>query len=239
MALQYASGTHVHASVGAGNISTLIGNIQTQLTTAGWSVISGGGTSDLKMQCAATPQGNQIRIRVWDASGNCVRIRVMNTAETIVQSDSGYLLPGSGKNFLINANRHQFAIWCAGSVSTRDFVMVSAMYIPTHLTGITTLAFCMSQGATDTDTATRGGFRTSTSQREPSTALLCNFFGLVNATTMEHVGDGSTTQHDGVAGLLCPRPADSGASPQQAVWYDNSVFILEPLMGWGLSLIHI
>ena len=235
MALQYATGTHVHASVAADNKSTLIGNIQTQLTTAGWSVISGGGTSDVKMACAATPQGNQIRVRVWDASGNCVRIRVMNVAETIVMSDSGYLLPATSKTFVINANRHQFAIWSVGSDATRDFVMVSAMYIPTHLTGITTLAFLMSQGTTDTDTGTNGGFRVSTSLRDRTTGFMGNFFGLVNSTVMEHVGDATTTAKQGVPGLVLPRPSDNTTTPLQTVWHDGSVFILEPLMGWGLS----
>jgi hypothetical protein len=238
MSLQYATGTNVHATVAADNKTTLIGNIQTQLTTAGWTVVSGGGTTDVRMACAATPQGNQIRVRIFDGGGNCVRIRVMNVAETIVMTDSGYLLPATSKTFIINATRHQFAIWCGGSDSTRDFVMVSAMYIPTHLTGITTLAFLMSQSVNDTDTTDRGSFRVSTSLRHPSNGFNGNFFGLVNSTVMEHVGDGTTTARQGVPGLLLPRPADNTTTPQQAMWHDSSSFILEPLMGWGLSDIN-
>lgn len=233
--LQHATGTHVHTSVAADDKATLIGNIQTQLTTAGWSVVSGGGTSDLKMVCAATPQGNQIRVRIWDASANCVRIRVMNVSETIVMSDSGYLLPATSKTFLINANRHQFAIWCSGSDSARDFVMVSCMYIPTHLTGITTLACLISQSISDTDTGDRGGFRVSMSLRHPSSGYKGNFFGLVNSTVMEHTGDNTTTAKQGVPAIVTPRPADTTSTPQQALWYDGSSLIIEPLMGWGLS----
>ncbi len=112
------------------------------------------------------------------------------------------------------------------------------MYIPTHLTGITTLAFLMSQSVNDTDTTDRGSFRVSTSLRHPSNGFNGNFFGLVNSTVMEHVGDGTTTARQGVPGLLLPRPADNTTTPQQAMWHDSSSFILEPLMGWGLSDIN-
>lgn len=235
MAIQYATGTTVHTSVAADNKATLISNIQTQLTTAGWSVVSGGGTTNLKMACAATPQSNQIRVRIFDDGANCVRIRVMNVAETIVMADSGYLLPAASKTFLINANRHQFAIWSSGSIAARDFVMVSAMYIPNHLTSITTLAFLISQSNSDTDVGSRGGFRVGTSLRHPSTGFNGNFFGLVNSTVMEHVGDGSTTARQGIPSLVSPRPSDTTSSPQQTVWHDGSVFIIEPLIGWGLA----
>lgn len=235
MSLVFTSGTQFHASVPADDKATLIGEIEDALTTCGWTVISGAGTSNVKLESIATTAGNQIRVRVWDDSANCVRIRLMNTAETVVMSDSGYLLPAASKDFIINANRHQFTIYCAASDNARDFVMVSALYIPSHLTSLyTTCAFLLSQSATDTDTGNKGSFRVGMSARHPSSRHFGNFFGMVGSTTLEITNNTGTGVVTGTPGLMVPQFADV-ESQTGVLWHDQSAFILEPLMGWGLS----
>lgn len=235
MSLVFASGTHVHSTVPADDIATLIAEIETALTTAGWTVISGAASTNIKFQSIATAAGNQIRVRVWDDSGNCVRIRLMNVAETVVQTDSGYLLPAAAKEFIINANRHQFTIYCEGSDNARDFVMVSALYIPSHLTSLyTTCAFILSQSGTDTDTGNKGSFRVGLSARHPDSRHFGNFFGMVGSTTLEIINNTTTTAHAGTPGFMVPQFTDVDTQ-EGVLWHDQSAFIIEPLIGWGLS----
>lgn len=83
MPIEYATGTKVNTTTVINDKAGLCAAINTGLTTAGWTVVTHTSSTDNIYQSVATPQGNQINVRVWDGGGNCVRLRMMNVAETL------------------------------------------------------------------------------------------------------------------------------------------------------------
>ena len=244
MAIQYASGTtKVNTLTTCNNKADLCAMIDTALTVGcGWNTTNTTSSVDHTYQSMVTPQGNQIQIRVWDDGGgtDCVRFRLFNNALTIAQTDSCYMYPQSSTAFRIIGNQFQFCLFVPGSVSTRNFVICSAMYIPPFLVtmGLTTCAFILGDGGTDTDASnSRGSFRTSLTSRGFSSASPAQGFTILNLTTVEYSNlsaDGSP--HPGLPAFMTPQSAciDSISGYR---WHDDSAFIVEPLVGWGITTI--
>jgi hypothetical protein len=238
MAIQYASGSsRINTATTISDKSGLCSMIHTGLVTGcGWTATTTTSSTDHIYQSQVTPQSNQIKVRIWDDGANCVRLRMMNNAETIVQSDSCYLLPAASTTYRIIANQFQFAIFVPGSISSRNFVMASALYLPPHLVamGLSTCAFILGDGGSDTDSSnTRGSFRTSLNSRGFASATPSQGWTLLNSTHVEYNGltaDSST--HPGLPALMC---AQSSAIHYTSGWrwHDDSAFVIEPLIGWG------
>jgi len=237
MAIQYAGGTNVNSTIAADTKALLITGIQTGLTTAGWTVISGGGTTDVKLQSVATADGNQIRVRVWDSGSNCVNIRMTNVAETVGQNGQVYLLPATSKTFRIIANRYQFCLLVPGSLDNRDFALCSAIYIPAHLVsaGVTTAAFITGSGVSDSDAgSTRGGLRKTFTLRGYAGAESCTFYSILNLVELEYVGSADTASRPGLLQLAAMRGSqihNIGCFR----WHDDSALMTEPLVAWGTT----
>lgn len=236
MAIQYAAGTRVNTLTVVNDVATLHAAIDSALTGAGWTITTNTSSVDKIYRSVITPQSNQIKVRVWDGGFNCVRLRMMNVSETISQADSCYLFPSSSASYRIIANRHQFAIFVPGSLSSRNFVFASSMYIPPHLTafGLTTAAFIQGDGGTDTETTnTRGSFRTSLNSRGLVGYAPSQGWSIVNSTEVEY--NALAANSDGRPGLPALISFQSTATHEISGyrWHDNSALIVEPLLGWG------
>lgn len=238
MAIQYAGGTNVNSTIAADTKAALITGIETGLVAAGWTVISGSSTTDVKFECVATSVGNQIRVRVWDGGSTCVRIAMTNTTETITQSDSVYLFPDTGKIFRIIANQYQFCLIAPGSLSNREFAMCSAIYIPTHLVtaGVTTAAFLTGNGISDADAGTtRGGFRRSLTMRGLVGIASCTTYTIVDGVEVEYTGNADTSARPGllqIGGIRGSQTHQIGCYR----WHDDSALMTEPLIAWGVNV---
>jgi len=161
---------------------------------------------------------------------------MMNTAQTISQSDSCYLFPSTSATYRIIANQYQFAIFVPGSVSSRNFVFASAIYIPPHLVafGVTTAAFIMGDGGSDTDTSdARGSFRTSLNSRGVSGFSPSQGWTLINSTAVEYNGlSADSSNHPGLPTLVSFQ-STAIHSVSGYRWHDDSALIVEPLIAWG------
>lgn len=236
MAIQYAGGTLVNTSTSVSDKAGLMTAVDSALTTAGWTVTTNTSSTDKIYQSALTPEDNRIKVRVWDGGGNCLRFRMMNVAETISQTDSCYLHPVASTTFQIIANQYQFVIFVPGSISTRNFVVASALYIPPHLVAmnLTTCALILGDGGSDSDASNaRGSFRTSLTSRGLSGFAPSQGWSILNSTAVEYNGLSSdSSAHPGLPSLVCFQ-STAIHSVTGYRWHDDSALIVEPLVAWG------
>jgi hypothetical protein len=242
VAIQYASGvTKVYTTGVVTDKADLCALIHTNITTgAGWGITNTTSSTDHTYQSQVTPQGNQIQVRVWDDGGTtqCVRIRLSNNALTLNQVDSCYLFPSSSATYAIIANQFQFCIFVPGSISTRNFVLCSALYIPPFLVtmGLTTSALIVGDGGSDTDTSnSRGSWRTSLTSQGFASAAPVQGFTILNATTTEYSNFSYASYNTPNPGFPCFATFQSACmdSISGYRWHDGSAFIQESLVGWG------
>lgn len=236
MAIQYASGTKINTLITVNDIASLCSAIDSALTGAGWTITTTSSSTDHIYQSALTPQGNQVKVRVWDGGGTCVRLRMMNTAQTIAQANSCFLYVTTSTPYRLICNQYQFTIFVPGSLSSRNFVMGSALFIPPHLVtmGLTTCAFILGNGNSDTDTSNlTGSFRTALTSRGFVDASPAQGWTILNATPVEY--DGLST--DAFAHVGLPAIATMQSAALDGIsgyrWHDDSALILEPLVLWG------
>jgi len=235
MPIQYAGGTNYNMATVCDTKADLCTAIDTALNTTGWITTTTTSSTDHIYQCATTPQTNQIKVRVWEGT-NCVRIRMMNTAETISQIDSCYLYVATNTTYRIIANQYQFESFVPGSISSRNFVIASAMYIPPHLEtmGLTTCSIILGDGHSDTDTTNlTGGFRRSMTARGFLNATGAQGWTLLNSTAVEYNNlTDNITSYSGMPSLATIQSAclDSISGFR---WHDDSALIVEPLVAWG------
>jgi hypothetical protein len=235
MAIQYAGGTLVNTTTTVTDKATLHAAIDSALTGAGWTITTTTSSTDKIYRCVLTPQSNQIKVRVYTGT-NCVRVKMMNTGETINQSDSCYLFPNTSTTYQIIANQYQFAIFVPGSLSSRNFVFGSAIYIPPHLVsfGLSTAAFIMGDGQTDTDaTNTVGSFRTSLNSRGLVGFAPSQGWSILNSTAVEYNAIAAdSSAHPGLPSLVGFQSTATHAITGYR-WHDDSALIVEPLIAWG------
>ena len=238
MATQYAGGTLSNTLTTVTSKATLFTAISTGLLAAGWTIVTTNSSVDKIFQCVATPQGNQICVRVYDSGGStqCIRLSMMNTAQSILQANSCYLYPSSSANYRVIADQYQFAIFVPGSLSSRNFCFASALYLPPFLVtfGVTTSAFIIGDGQSDTDTSnTVGSFRTSLNARGLVGFAPSQGWSLINSTAVEYNGIAADSSvHPGFPTLISYQ-----SSAIQSIsgyrWHDDSAMIIEPLVAWG------
>lgn len=139
-------------------------------------------------------------------------------------------------SYTIIANQYQFVIFVPGSVSSRNFVFGSALFIPPNLVtmGLTTAAFIQGNATSDTDaTNLTGSFRTALTTRGFASAAPGNGWTILNATTVEYNGlSADADQHPGLPAMAILQSAaiDSVSGYR---WHDDSALIMEPLIAWG------
>jgi hypothetical protein len=238
MAIQYAGGTIVNTLTTVTSKATLFAAIDSALTGAGWTITTVNSSVDKIYQCAATPQSNQIKVRVFDPGGGTTSIclRMLNVGQTLSQSVGCFLFPSTSANYRIIADQYQFLIFVPGSVSSRNFCMASAIYLPPNMVtyGVTTAAFIMGDGQSDTDTSnTVGSFRTSLNSRGLVGYAPSQGWSILNSTAVEYnavAADGSA--HTGFPSLVCFQSTAMEAITGYR-WVDNSALIVEPMICWG------
>jgi hypothetical protein len=242
MAIQYAGGTLVNTLTTVVDKASLFAAIDSAITGAGWSITTTNSSVDKIYQSALTPQSNQIKVRVFDPGGSTqsICLRMMNTTQTLSQSVGCFLYPSSSANYRIIADKYQFVIFVPGSVSSRNFCMASAVYLPPNLVtfGVTTAAFIMGDGQSDTDTSnTVGSFRTSLNARGLVGYAPSQGWSIINSTAVEYnaiAADSST--HPGLPSLVCFQSTATHVITGYR-WVDDSALIVEPLIAWGAPTI--
>lgn len=177
MAIQYSGGTIINTTFTSdGTRRNLVDNLAAALASAGWSYISGSGTGDVLMQSATTPQGLYIRFRIFDpGTGNCAQITMKDVSGTLT-SAIGYMLPTSGKQFRIVANKYQFFFFSTGSdnrSTAREIALGGTLWVPDFVFADLSPAFDLGwfgyTGVSDTTTTAINSFRLAPSMYYGST----------------------------------------------------------------------
>lgn len=242
MAIHYAGGTNVNTTFSNSSSPTrreVVDGIVAALTTAGWSTVSGGGTGDVLMESATTPQGIKMRVEVKDpGSGNTARLYLKSSTTAAAGTFGIGLLPQASKTWRVIANRYQAFVFVPGSVAARDFCAFGSLYIPpTFADQIFECCWMWGSANGDSDTSSRPHFRTHLGAWVNfSTAEMCfilngGFWEVGNGTNLNNsTAFGLPTliwyQHSNVA---------MGCYPYAYRWHDDSSLVSEPYMAFGHS----
>jgi hypothetical protein len=239
MAIQYVDANRQNTTFVPTNKQNLIDNIETVLLAAGWTTVSGHGTTNLLMQTATTPQGLNMRFRFKDNTGTCIQISLENVSGTKVGTNTvstgAPLNPGaSSKTYRIVANKYQAVIWTASPTPAREFAMLCVPFIPSFLSGvITELGFLIGNGQSDTGTSIMKTLRTG---------LDCVVHGTGLHGTTQALCNGNLWQWDnnpGVVGLGALATVQPSLATGDGIayyrWHDASAALYDALIGWGLT----
>jgi len=134
MAVQYATTRYTTTFTGDTKANICAG-VEAALNAAGWSTISGHGTTDMVLQTGTTSQGYALRAHFKDNGGTCIQVSMVTTdgakASTVGTAYGASLLPGVAKVWQIVANPYQFVLWVPGdSTVAREFCLFSCPYVP-------------------------------------------------------------------------------------------------------------
>ncbi|HET6887690.1 MAG TPA: hypothetical protein VFH87_07180 [Candidatus Udaeobacter sp.] len=154
--IQYSDGTVVDTLFTSnGTRRQLIDQWETAVSTAGWSVVSGGGSADKVYETAATPDGFKIRVRAKDVGGNCAQFSMKDNGA--LESDISYTLPVNGFPYRIWANKYQYFLFRSGTDMTvqRAFVSMGVPWLPSfmvdYMQAFPYAGWCGRNGSNDTD----------------------------------------------------------------------------------------
>jgi hypothetical protein len=242
MSIQHPGGTIVSSTFTGALKQDIVAALETHLTAAGWSVVSGSGSTDVLMQSASTPTAaNSIRVRLRSTNlTNCACVNMQNAAGTKV-SQNHYLLPAAAKTFRVLANKYQWFCFVPGTSVAREYVAMGVPYTPSFLHGVLTGDLGWIQGNADADasTTTLGSFRTRLHSLASGNANGgSNCGGLANNSLMGTTASAfdNHTTYCGTVKLIIPYPGALNASPATAYrWHDNSLHLSDPLIAWGLT----
>jgi hypothetical protein len=242
MAIVYSGGTYVSTTFAGTTKAAIITALQTQLTNAGWTVISGSGTTNLLMQTAQDPTThNQGRVRFKDNSGTCVQVTIENVSGTATEplstTNGGNLIPGSSLTYRIIATKYQFFCFVAGSYAVaRRFVCAGIIWIPSFLQGVITEdIYMLSDSQSDTDTTTTNAYFRNSLNGSINTAAQNspNQASIVNGSLMENASNNNANW--GLLHLIVPYNSDIQNNASGYRYHDLSVMISEPLLAHGTS----
>jgi len=240
MAIQYQDTNRQNATFTPTNKQNLIDNLETVLLAAGWTTISGHGTTTLVMQSATTPQGLNGQIKVKDNAGSCVQISIQNVAGTKVGGNSttaGFSLnPGaSSKTYRVVANKYQFFIWTPTPTPAREFAFVTIPSIPSFLVGIITE--CIVGGSncfSDSSASIPNSFRTRTQYVQPNVGNWGNCQVICNGNIVD-IANNSASGASSLGTLLLLSNSESTENVKGFRWHDNSANLSDALLVWGLT----
>jgi hypothetical protein len=233
-AIQYAGGTNVNAvlTASAGTKQELSDFVEDQLVVGGWSVVSGSHTTSVLLQSATTPASLTMRLSLTQGT-NCVIFKARNVSNTLAQTVGEFLLPAIGRNFRIISNKYQYFISLDGAAQNRGVAAGGVLYVPSF-TGITEAIWSTGNAFADNDSTIYSSFKNA-----PTLAFCCgngnaaNYWITVNGTQYEF-NAATNAQYGGVLHFVVP--LDAGISGMYAYrWFDNSVFISEPLFAASLT----
>jgi hypothetical protein len=211
----------------AGTRAELVSNFQTQLVAAGWTVISGGGSGDVVLESAVTPQGIKIRVEALDpGSGNCAQFKIKDDA-SLVGPTTMFLLPVNGSVFRLWANKYQFFYFLTGTDMTkqRAFVCGGVPWIPFFIQDLLTNPYAgwlHGNGTSDGDT-----HGLSATFRKVFTAnVVTNYSALWNGAAL------GNTNLANKFGLI----VQYGLTSLDDMWEDGTFTLFEPILIWEGAL---
>jgi hypothetical protein len=229
MAIQYAGGTRVNYTfTDAGTRADLVSKLETKLGTAGWSTISGGGSSDVLMKSAVTPDGLSIRLRLYDpGSGNCAQFTIKNNAGTLT-SQIHYLLPGSVE-WRIIANKYWFLMFRTGAaarVAARGYLAGGTIWVPsfvlTQMGSDLDCGFLLAHGVSDSDATIGVSWRNWLLDTRRASSLYTSFMIDVSA-------DGVPAQPY----LMAPSVNINSTANIGVAWQGGDRHQMEALIAWA------
>lgn len=238
--IPYSGGTIVNTTftTTTGTRQEIVTAMETQLTNAGWTVISGSGTGTVLLESATTasPKSNVIRVQLLEVgSGNCAQVKIQNTAGTLT-SQAHFLLPAAGKTFRIIACKYNFFVKTAGAPAAREFVCGGTLHIPTNLETINTgsLGWIQGNAISDTDTTNVNAF---------TKYLFNQGFNSVNGRSAQ-IRNGVLMQDTGGmtpgGGQQLVAPSCSGITDYNGHvyrWADDALVVREAMLAFGNSAI--
>ncbi|HET6887812.1 MAG TPA: hypothetical protein VFH87_07795 [Candidatus Udaeobacter sp.] len=155
--IQYSDGTVVDTLFTSnGTRRQLIDQWETAVSTAGWSVVSGGGSADKVYESATTPDGFKIRVRAKDVGGNCAQFTLKDNG--VLESEISYTFPVNTFPYRIWANKYQYFLFRSGTDMTinRAFVGMGVPWLSSfmvdYMQAFPYAGWCCRNGATDVDT---------------------------------------------------------------------------------------
>jgi hypothetical protein len=242
MAVVYSGGTYINTTFTGGTKTNICNNVETQLVAAGWTTISGTGTTNVLLQSAAAPgSGNQGRVRLKDNGGNCVQVTIENVSGTAVQPSSttsgGNLLPAASKVFRILASKFRFEVFTPWPTVAREFVMAGIVYVPSAYNGVITEAiYQCCNSCLDGDTTLRNSLRNF-----PYAGIGSNSCGIVNGNVNNWTNNANTACGSVQVRYMSNSYVtnyNTNNFPGQANlyrWHDLALDVSDVLIGWGLA----
>jgi hypothetical protein len=219
-AIQYSGAVPTKATDTPATRTALADFVKTTLDTAGWTC--SGVSGDWKCTTASDANATgQIKLRMWDpGSGNCTRLALLNTSESIDLSATApaYILP-DGSTWTIIANKFWAYGFSDGATTARHSFSAGTIYKPTFLSALTTYGNLVSDGINDTDTASRISYRSGIrAGAQVQTIYNASSWG---AATID-------VSHSGAPGLVFQHATASTSHGKQ--WMDDSYMIVDPLL---------
>jgi hypothetical protein len=133
MALAFSGQTPVNLVFNSnGTRLQLVNQLETALSSVGWTAISGAGSSDWVYESAMTPLGQKIRLEGLDPGGAavCAKFRLKSGPPFNLTGQDWFLNPVNGTAFRIWANKYQFFFFTSGPAdSSRSLVCGGVPYI--------------------------------------------------------------------------------------------------------------
>jgi hypothetical protein len=235
MSIQY-SGNAQTSTFTCSTKQNIIDNVETALLAAGWTTISGHGTTNLLMQSATTPQGFAINVRLKDNGGTCVTFSIETTSGSLTGANStstggGFLNPAAG-TYRVTCNKYQAFIYQIpySSGTSRTYVGFGVPWVPSWVAASTSaLGWMHGNAETDTDTNERTGFREQLSPLGGAAVGACEC--LYNVSLWN---DNTSSAAQGVPSI--PNflgQANNGSSQNQYRYENGAAFLFDALICWG------
>lgn len=235
MPIVYSGGTIVDVNdFDMTSLATACADFETNLVAAGWSVISGSGTSDLMLQTATTPGGQAHRLRVWANSGFFdIGMRLYSPAGVALGSSAALSMPKNTSDpYRLVAHKYGFHLLLPGSTAAGTYATCETLYLPSfELTPTVPDQVCFlgincgyhfgggGGGSWRCNVPTQGALYWHNHQDQQ---IAC--YGTYSWSASEGV-TGNSVQ------LVRPAPGQGG-SHNFGRWGDNTALISEPLVAW-------
>jgi hypothetical protein len=211
-------------------------NVQTQLVAAGWTVVSGGGTTNTLYNSATTPDGLAIRCRVHDNGGACVQFSISSPDGTQICADSlttgGSILPGFTMRIIASA--YQFFLYAPNNyASSRLSVLVSCPKVLAPNTAPAYLGILVAGGASDSTSNVVGEIRTGLALLQA--AATGNSQALWGPNKYDWGNSLSPNDNRGVNLNLAPLSCGSNFSTPINQYGNGNVVDCDPILSWALT----
>lgn len=244
MPVQYSAGPRVSATTICATKTDVLNMMEAQLVLAGWSVISGSGTTNRLFQSGTTSQGLALRARVKDNGGTCVQFSIESTDGTKVGTNStlggGSITPID--TYRVIANPFQFMVYAPANYAlNRKFVMVCCPYIPAPNAVPTRAGFLICDSQADANATLFHCWRTTmlVGSTQPGAAPNCQ---MLWANSIWETVNASITQWQALVQAVCLMSCNGSGgvtggptTPLLYQWENLANMTSDAFVGWATS----